>query len=266
MIVVEKTAGLATVQDLGRVGYASQGMPRGGALCPDLLRRANRALGNEEGAACVEVFGRLVIAAEGAVTIATERGEVTTLAAGEEYVVEPDATLRVRYLAIGGGVDAPVVLGSRSPLSGFKSALSKGSVLSGVGVGAGAEAGVGVGVGAGVGVGVGAGIGVVVGPDDSSAFDAFVGTTWRIGVASDRVGTRLAGPALARASADVLPSSPTVIGAIQLPAGGSPIVIGPDGPTTGGYPIIAVIARAHLDAFHALPLGASVSFRTQAAR
>jgi allophanate hydrolase subunit 2 len=43
-------------------------------------------------------------------------------------------------------------------------------------------------------------------------------------------------------------------------------VIGPDGPTTGGYPIIAVIVRAYLDAFHALPLGASVAFTTQAQR
>ena len=57
-----------------------------------------------------------------------------------------------------------------------------------------------------------------------------------------------------------MPSSPTVVGAIQLPHGGAPIVIGPDGPVTGGYPIVAVVASADLDAFHALPLGAEVIF------
>jgi len=54
--------------------------------------------------------------------------------------------------------------------------------------------------------------------------------------------------------------TPTVIGAIQLPHGGAPIVIGADGPITGGYPIIAVIARHALDTFHALPLGGAVTF------
>lgn len=59
---------------------------------------------------------------------------------------------------------------------------------------------------------------------------------------------------------DEVASSPTAIGAIQLPGGGAPIVVGPDGPTTGGYPIVAVIARADLDAFHEIALGAPVMF------
>jgi allophanate hydrolase subunit 2 len=257
-MIIKKISGLATVQDLGRVGYASQGVPRGGALCPVLLRRANRAVGNEDGAACIEVFGRLVVVADASVGIATERGEVVTLRGGEEYVVEPDAGLRVRYLAVGGGVAAPLVLGSRSTLACLTDPLRAGSVI-----GVGSGVGTGVGVGVGVGVGAGAGVGIIAGPD-AQGFDAFVSATWRIGAASNRMGTRLDGPTLARATGDVHPSSPTVVGAIQLPAGGSPIVIGPDGPTTGGYSIIAVIARAHLDAFHALPLGASIAFTTQA--
>src|SRR5207237_4073945 len=100
---------------------------------------------------------------------------------------------------------------------------------------------------------------VILGPDDGGA--ALLAHTFRISQASDRTGTRLESDApIASTMTGALPSTPTVIGAIQLPHGGAPIVIGPDGPTTGGYPIVAVIARDDLDAFHALPIGAPLTF------
>jgi allophanate hydrolase subunit 2 len=52
-----------------------------------------------------------------------------------------------------------------------------------------------------------------------------------------------------------------VAGAIEVPPSGAPIVLGPDHPTTGGYPVLAVILRADLGRFHAVPLGAPVRFR-----
>jgi allophanate hydrolase subunit 2 len=51
-----------------------------------------------------------------------------------------------------------------------------------------------------------------------------------------------------------------VAGAIEVPASGSPIVLGPDHPTTGGYPVLAVVLRADLGRFNARPIGAAVRF------
>jgi len=70
---------------------------------------------------------------------------------------------------------------------------------------------------------------------------------WRVEVGSDRVGTRLHGAALERRGADDLPSQGLVTGAIQVPADGRPIVMMRDHPTTGGYPVIAVVEPRDLD-------------------
>jgi allophanate hydrolase subunit 2 len=57
---------------------------------------------------------------------------------------------------------------------------------------------------------------------------------------------RLDGPALTRVRTEELPSEPALPGAVQIPADGRPIVFGPDGPVTGGYPVIAVAVAADL--------------------
>ena len=255
MLVVRSVVGLATVQDLGRPGFVSHAVPRGGALVPALARRANAAAGNADEAACVEVFGKLALVAEAACVVATEEG-ARELHAGDALVVDPDPRARVRYVALGGGVDAPVVLGSRSTLvvAGIGRPLRAGDRV----VAAGARGPArepprfereGP-------------IALVPGPDDPDAA-ALLAPTWRLAPASDRTGTRLDGPPLAFAR-DLRKSSPMVPGAVQVPSGGAPIVIGPDGPTTGGYPIVAVVVRADLDRFHALPVGASVAFEVRA--
>jgi allophanate hydrolase subunit 2 len=66
---------------------------------------------------------------------------------------------------------------------------------------------------------------------------------WRVGAASDRVGLRLEGPPLPPLPGD-RPSAPMVRGAIQLLPSGQLILLGPDHPTTGGYPVVAVVQRA----------------------
>jgi allophanate hydrolase subunit 2 len=82
---------------------------------------------------------------------------------------------------------------------------------------------------------------------------------YRILPSSDRIGTRLDGPALPRTSlAEV--SRPMVIGALEVPRDGKPIVLGPEHPTTGGYPIIAVVARPDLGHLFSIRLGGSVRF------
>jgi allophanate hydrolase subunit 2 len=252
VIIVRKILGLAAVQDEGRVGLASQGVPRSGFLVRSLAHAANAAAGNDPDAACIEIFGRFACVAESNVDVATERGEARVLRAGEELVIDPDPRVRVRYLAIAGGVDAPVFLGSRSTFAacGLGREIRKGDRIGGAGSAvrdrlAPATTASGP-------------IRVVLGPDAGG--EAILGQTFRISTTSDRTGTRLESAARLPTSPGTMPSSPTVVGAVQLPHGGAPIVIGPDGPVTGGYPIVAVIASSDLDAFHALPLGAPVQF------
>ncbi len=103
------------------------------------------------------------------------------------------------------------------------------------------------------------------GPDldafEPSAIEMLTCTAWHIGSSSDRVGTRLEGATIPRPADHVEASRPMVIGAIEIPRDGAPIVLGPEHPTTGGYPVIAVVASDDLDAFHSIPLGGSVRFR-----
>ncbi len=251
MIVVRKILGLATVQDDGRVGLASRGVPRSGFLVRSLAHAANAAAGNDSDAACVEIFGRFACVAESDVVVANERGEPRELHAGEELVIEPDPHLRARYFAIAGGVDAPVFLGSRSTFAacGLGREIRRGDRIG--------SARSAVRDRRAQPHAASGSIRVVLGPDPGG--ESIVGKTFRISTTSDRTGTRLEGDVLSKSSG-ALPSSPTVIGAVQLPHGGAPIVIGPDGPVTGGYPIVAVIASSVLDAFHMLPLGAHVTF------
>ncbi len=87
---------------------------------------------------------------------------------------------------------------------------------------------------------------------------SFMSSAWTVAVAA-RSGLRLAG-GLMGASHPVA-SMPVVPGAIQLPPGGEPIVLGPDGGLTGGYPVVAVVASADLDRLSLLAQGDLVSFR-----
>jgi allophanate hydrolase subunit 2 len=90
-------------------------------------------------------------------------------------------------------------------------------------------------------------------------------SAWRVRPDSNRIGIRLAGPALrlrpeAERAAAELPSEPTLPGAVQVPPDGQPIVLGPDAPVTGGYPVIAVLPAAQLDLLAQLRPGAELRF------
>lgn len=257
MIELVKVAGACSVQDLGRPGRMHEGLAPGGALVRALLVRANRAAGNDDGAAALEISGRVVVRATAPVVLGLDDGP-RELAAGEELAVESEPR-RVAYVAIAGGIDAPVVLGSRSTqLSAGIGALLRAGELVGAGVerlaaGPRAEASF---------VETGP-IRVVPGPDldafAAGALDALCAGAYRISPQSDRVGTRLDGTPIARRDVPDR-SSPMVRGAIEVPRDGLPIVLGPEHPTTGGYPLIGVVAADDLDRFHALRLGGSVRF------
>jgi biotin-dependent carboxylase-like uncharacterized protein len=105
-------------------------------------------------------------------------------------------------------------------------------------------------------------LGIVPGPDEGSlppgALAAIAGESWRVDVASDRMGIRLAGTPLA-GGAEIV-SHPLLPGAVQVPPDGRPIVLLADGPTVGGYPVIGVVPRADLPRLGQLSPGDEVAF------
>ena len=273
LLEIVRVAGFATVQDGGRRGHMHEGVPAGGALVPELFERANEAALNPPTTASIELFGAISVVARGApVRLACEDGTTRIVHPGDRLEIQPSRTTRVRYLAARGGIDVPLVLGGRGTLvaaglGGLEGrALRRGDCLS-----------------------VGSipklrpdrpdrepllggrahpprdAIRVIVGPDtecfESSALDALFSESFVVLPSSDRVGTRLAGrPLETRRGSDRRPSRAMVPGAIEVPASGELIVLGPDHPTTGGYPVIGVVIRADRGRFAQRPFGDTVRF------
>jgi biotin-dependent carboxylase-like uncharacterized protein len=272
VIRVVAVMGLATVQDAGRPGRMHQGVPPGGALVAEHLAMANAAADNAPGAAGIEVFGAITLASDEPLLVAADGDAGRWLRAGEPWSVAT-AGARVRYAAIRGGVDAPLVLGGRGTLlvAGFGGhegrPLRRGDVLRASGALPGGPPPTGPKAGGGPAIGpldLQAPIRVLPGPDVErfapEAFALLLSEPFEVAAQSDRVGVRLRGAALPRTGDDDAISAPMVRGAIQVPAAGEPIVLGPDHPTTGGYPVIATVIRADVGTLMARPLGATVRF------
>jgi antagonist of KipI len=88
----------------------------------------------------------------------------------------------------------------------------------------------------------------------------FFGEPFRVSPRSDRRGLRLEGGAVASSRGEIAPEG-VVVGSVQVPSGGDPIVLMPDGPVTGGYPKIAVVVRADLPVLGQWRPGDMVRFR-----
>lgn len=272
MIEVLAPGPLATVQDLGRQGFAALGVARAGAFDRAALRLANRLVGNPDRAAAVEItLGGLAVVLADPATVAftgavcrgaPDWGVALSLPAGTTIRLRtPDSGLR-SYFGVRGGLDVPAVLDSRSTdtLSGIGPApLRTGDRLP-----VGSELGSVVGAGAAQPATHPGALPVRFGPRDdwftTSARRTLVHATWTVRPESDRVGIRLAGPALDRARSGELASEPTLPGALQVPPDGRPILFGPDAPVTGGYPVIAVVT--HLDPAGQLRPGDTLRFRS----
>lgn len=106
---------------------------------------------------------------------------------------------------------------------------------------------------------------VLAGPrTDWLADPASLAGDWEVSPSSDRVGVRLLGEPLAWAPArqgTELPSEPVVRGAVQVPPNGLPVIFGPDHPTTGGYPVVAVLTEAASDRLAQVRPGEAVTLR-----
>jgi biotin-dependent carboxylase-like uncharacterized protein len=243
---------LATVQDLGRTGYAALGVARAGAFDRTALRLGNRLVGNADDAAAIEVtLGGLAVRLLSPATIALtgascagapDWGTAVSLPAGSTFrLAVPSRGLR-SYLAVRGGVAVPPVLGSRSTdtLSGIGPAPLRPGDLVPIGTSAGELVGASAAEPAPGNV-----LTVRFGPRDDwftqGARAALLDAEWTVRPECDRIGVRLDGPMLTRARTGELASEPTLPGAVQVPPDGRPIVFGPDAPVTGGYPVIAVV-------------------------
>ncbi|MFI6455170.1 biotin-dependent carboxyltransferase family protein [Streptosporangium amethystogenes] len=294
MIEVIAPGPYATVQDLGRPGYAHLGVPRSGAADEPSLRLANRLIGNPEGAAGIELtFGgaRLRfttgtwVAVTGAVCpleLLRPRGTAPDDAApcgpvsqgmcapfwvpagGELRTGMPETGLRT-YIAVRGGLDTPVTMGSRSAdsLSGLgPPPLRTGTVLP-LGPTDGLPPII---VDAAPSPELGAGVLLVLpGPREDwfvpGALATLCAEPYEVGQDSNRVGVRMRGARLERARDEELPSEGMVAGAVQVPPSGQPIVFLADHPPTGGYPVIAVLTSASLARAAQLRPGDRVRFR-----
>jgi allophanate hydrolase subunit 2 len=256
---VVRALGLVTVQDLGRPGRMHEAVPAGGALVPERLIAANRALGNPDDAPALEILGQLAIRAEAALSVATDTLAPRVLPAGGELVIASEPR-RVTYLAVRGGIAAPLVFGGRGALL---CAGLGGLVRAGARFASAELAEVAPPPDARPEAAPHAPIRLIAGPDADAfapeALTLLLSSEYRILPSSDRVGTRLDGPPLPRTAAPEV-SRPMVIGAIEVPRDGKPIVLGPEHPTTGGYPIVAVVARADLGRLFSIRLGGTVRF------
>lgn len=238
---------LLTVQDRGRPGLAHLGVPPSGAADPAAYELGDRLVGNPPGAAALEAtMDGPVLRFDRPTTIALT-GATTTEVRTVELLDVGRCVGGVRtYISIRGGIEVDPVLGSRSTdlLTGLGPApLRAGDVLEIGSVSC--DAPEPLGTVPGVGPPDTPVLRVVPGPRDdwftAGALETLCSEPWCVSSSSNRVGIRLEGPPLERARHDELLSEGLVTGALQVPASGQPILLLQDHPTTGGYPVIAVV-------------------------
>jgi biotin-dependent carboxylase-like uncharacterized protein len=282
MIEVLRPGALTTVQDLGRPGHAASGVPRGGAFDPVAARAANRRVGNPPGAALLEItlagptlrFGRAVeIALAGDPFDVRVDGDAAEIRR-ERLPLKEGALLEVgraragvrTWLAVAGGIDVPLVLGSRATdlAGGFGGhegrALRAGDRLSvfpspELFPPGSEEAPDEPASGA---------LRLVAGPDgqllEPGESERLAAIAWRVDPRSDRRGVRLSGGTLTLRPHPPLRSQPMLPGAVELTPAGEPIVLGVDAPVTGGYPWVAQVVEGDLRRLAHLAPGAPVRF------
>ena len=253
----------ALLVDGGRPGYMHEGVPRGGPLVRAAFAAADAHAGNASGACGVELYGAIdIVARGGPITLADHRC-ARTLAENEALTVAPPTGARAGYLAVRGGIDVPLFLGSRTTLlSAQRGGLDGRPLARGARLVVGEAAPAHACAREAHRATKNGSAAILAGPDhDEAVLAALLTATFLVAPASDRTGTRLLGPALPPSmhSTRDRRSAPMACGAIELTPAGL-IVLGPDHPTTGGYPVIAVLREHALDAFFATPPGGAVRF------
>lgn len=278
-LFVVRAGALTTVQDRGRPGHAHLGVPRSGALDGPAAALANRLVGNRPEAAVLETTlngcalrprSTVTVAVTGAPCPVTVEGRPASW--GAPVRVPAGALLTVgtalsgvrSYVAVSGGIIVEPVLGSRSTdlLSGLgPPPLTDGAILP---LGTPAALHTRVDTAPQPAPPTELVLRVTLGPRDDwftpEAVRAFTTHAFRVSSASNRIGLRTDGPALERRLEGELPSEGMVLGAVQVPPDGRPVVFLADHPTTGGYPVIGVVREPDLPAAAQAVPGTPVRF------
>jgi biotin-dependent carboxylase-like uncharacterized protein len=299
-----------TVQDVGRGGFLGDGIPPSGAFDLYSLRLANLLVGNETGgsflvgrdpgAAGLEILlggASLSPSRDVLVAVTGAEAEVTVddepQAMWESFVVPEEATLRIGaphsglrvYLAIAGGIDVPLVLGSRATnprasLGGFHGRkLSTGDDLAIAALANGTRPPPGSSIARELRpeLRTSCELRVILGPQDElftqESISLFLSTEWQLSPLADRMGCRFVGPPLefrprpaylveqAGADPSNIVDDVTPVGGVQVPSGLEPIVMGVDVPSIGGYAKIATVVSSDLSRLAQVRPGSTVRFR-----
>jgi antagonist of KipI len=244
---------LTTIQDLGRFGYTHFGISASGAADPLALRAANLLVGNAENAAALEMTltgGEFVFDSAAVVALAgADFGASVPMwrpveVGGGEAVRCPDARNGARcYMAVRGGFDTPLVMGSASVhvMTGVGgSPLRRGDMLpvgeaavrkprrpaNGIPTRTATEC-----------------LRATAGPQARDFGDEIYRAAYRVSEESNRMGIRLKGQALASPGGQMITEG-VALGAVQVPPDGQPIVLFVEHQTTGGYPKPANVISA----------------------
>lgn len=272
------------VMDTGRHGYTQWGVPVGGAADAWSLRWANRLVGNVDGAAGLEIIVKgpvLAFPHGGAVALtgapfATSRSSGDAVEWHETLIMASDEQLDIGavstgcrcWLAVQGGIQVPEVMRSRSTFLPARFGGLDGRALS-----AGDQLTLGDAFATPRVLRIQppianatAPLHVIPGPQAAHFTDAglaaFFNSTYRVDSASDRRGVRLRGAPVGVAVHEGIATQGVLPGAIQVPPDGQPIILGWDGPVTGGYPVIAGLVSADLTRLAQLKPGDRVRFAT----
>ncbi|HTX03808.1 MAG TPA: biotin-dependent carboxyltransferase family protein [Candidatus Acidoferrales bacterium] len=264
-----------TIQDAGRYGYLRYGIVASGPMDWIAFSVANRALGNPEDAASIEISlaGIEIVCEDAPLLIAFAGGgfvwerdgsrlppaAAIALRPGEHVQARAGAWGTWTYLAVAGGIDVPQVLGSRSTYARFAIGGFEGRALRPDDVVCARDR-----INEGVAVVEGtlrtsllerssAPIRVVLGPQDdyftSSARDTFFSERYAISGRFDRMGYWLEGPKLGHQAGFDIVSDGIPLGAIQVPGSGQPVILMADHQATGGYPKLGTLTRADVGRF-----------------
>jgi biotin-dependent carboxylase-like uncharacterized protein len=252
-----------SIQDAGRPGFADVGVSPSGALDGPGRELLNRLVGNRPDAAVLETLGGLRVRTTRPAVVATSADlAAVAIAAGEEIAVGPAAGCLWGYLAVRGGIDVAPVLASRSQDS--RSALGPPALEAGSRLPVGDDPGTALVVDQAPPGMRSERIGIWPGPRldwfQPDAFDVLVTATWTVSGDVSRVGARLDGPPLVRRTTEELPSEGVLTGAVQVPPDGRPVVMLADHPTTGGYPVLAVVDPGSLAGVAQARPGTTVRF------
>lgn len=292
MLEILKPGVLTTVQDAGRIGWARYGVPPSGPMDHVAFAAANALVGNAPDAAALEITvdgpalrvqRECLIAVCGATfelwvgTLPVPMWHAVYVRAGRTVTFGTRRSGARAYLAVSGGIVLPPYLGSQSTyLKGGFGGLEGRKLRAGDVLPLGdtilrrpaTHAGRTWPADRRPPYSATPTVRVILGPQDdhftSRGLTTFLGKTYEVTPASDRMGIRLHGPGIAYAGAADITSDGVVTGSVQVPPDGQPIVMMVDHQTTGGYPKIATVIRDDLPLLAQCLPGNRVRFRAVA--